>query len=79
MNPSLWPNFIAPFWNAKFQDALTTQTAPNPLPSFMNNFDFNTMNQTQMQAWTEAYYFYQSLSAQINSALTTAQLRPILF
>jgi hypothetical protein len=77
-NSTFWTT-VKTFWNTKFQDALTTQTPPNPLPAFMNSFNFANMTNNQMQGWSEAYYLFQSLSSQINSVFTTAQLRPILF
>lgn len=52
INTALWTGTVETFWNTKFTDALTTQTAPNPLPSFMNNFDFSTMSASQKQGWT---------------------------
>ena len=58
INSPTW-NDIRLFWAQKFTDARTTQATPNPLPSFMNSFNFETMNSDYQIGWIQAYYLYQ--------------------
>ncbi len=36
-NSTIWTT-VSTFWDQKFQDAKTTETGPNPVPSFLNNY-----------------------------------------
>lgn len=56
---NLWEGFIGPFW----YDLIINQIVPTspfvpPLPVYLNNLNFATMNDDQKSAWVQAYYFY---------------------
>lgn len=57
----LWDSTIAPFWSQKFLTAKKTATPPNPLPSLLNEYQFDQMSSDQKRGWVQAYYFYFSL------------------
>lgn len=66
---------ILPFWDQKFTEARTTQPDPNPLPDFLNNFDFSYTNYRE---WIQAYYLYKVFESDI-LAKTAVQQHQLLF